>query len=77
MPAPFAAAASASRSTAPPAPTLAIRSIPAKRSNASARVSRSGCANGSIVRPRKANSRRPAVSAASASSAAQSAISAS
>ena len=51
---------SASRSVAPSAPSVAIRSMPAKRAKASATVSRSGSAKGSASRPRKAKRRAPA-----------------
>ena len=56
---------------------VARRSMPAKRSNASATVSRSGSANGSAARPRKVRLLRPGGVAACARIAAQSSISAS
>ena len=51
------------RSGSPPG-NVANRSMPAKRANASATVSRSGAANGSAVRPRKVKCFVPAACAA-------------
>jgi hypothetical protein len=54
--------------------SIAMRSMPAWRANASAIVNRSGAANGSIARSRNENRFEPTASAASARIAPQSSI---